>query len=80
MRKKYLKKLILRDTHGAVVLYDCKRPETLDGAFRWKKDMDTKLALNNEQPIPAILIANKVCQSLMTESIFLEFGLIGEIL
>lgn len=54
-----------RDSHGAIVIYDCKRHETLTGAFRWKKDLDSKLALDNGQPIPAVLVANKVAISMM---------------
>jgi len=48
-----------RDSHGAIVVYDCKRQETLTGAYRWKKDLDSKLALDNGQPIPSVLVANK---------------------
>ncbi|KAL3093640.1 hypothetical protein niasHT_026678 [Heterodera trifolii] len=48
-----------RDSHGAIVVYDCKRSDTLTGAYRWKKDLDSKLILDNGQPIPAILVANK---------------------
>ncbi|KAI3420806.1 Ras [Globodera pallida] len=48
-----------RDSHGAIVVYDCKRSDTLAGAYRWKKDLDSKLILDNGQPIPAILVANK---------------------
>ncbi|KAL3075184.1 hypothetical protein niasHS_013407 [Heterodera schachtii] len=47
------------DSHGAIVVYDCKRSDTLTGAYRWKKDLDSKLILDNGQPIPAILVANK---------------------
>ncbi|KAF7633362.1 CULT domain-containing protein, partial [Meloidogyne graminicola] len=36
-----------RDSHGAFI------------ALRWKKDLDSKLLLDNGQPIPAILLANK---------------------
>ncbi|KAI6209201.1 Ras-related protein Rab [Aphelenchoides besseyi] len=48
-----------RDAHGAVVLCDCTKKDTVAGAFRWKKDIDNKLSLVNGQPIPAILLANK---------------------
>ncbi|CAD5229408.1 unnamed protein product [Bursaphelenchus okinawaensis] len=48
-----------RDSHGAVVLCDCTKKDTVAGAFRWKKDLDYKLRLDNGDPIPAILLANK---------------------
>lgn len=49
-----------RDSHGAIIVYDCKRAETLKGAQRWKKDLDSKLILDNGKPIPSMLLANKV--------------------
>uniref|UniRef100_A0A915DRG9 Uncharacterized protein n=1 Tax=Ditylenchus dipsaci TaxID=166011 RepID=A0A915DRG9_9BILA len=48
-----------RDSHGAIIVYDVKRQETLSGALRWKKDLDSKLLLDNGQPIPSVLVANK---------------------
>ncbi|KAI6243953.1 Ras-related protein Rab [Aphelenchoides fujianensis] len=48
-----------RDSHGAVVVCDCSKKDTVAGAFRWKKDLDYKLVLDNGQPIPAVLLANK---------------------
>nr|CAD2173901.1 unnamed protein product [Meloidogyne enterolobii] len=51
-----------RDSHGAFIVYDCsskRKDETFSGALRWKKDLDSKLLLDNGQPIPAILLANK---------------------
>ncbi|KAI1716537.1 ras family domain-containing protein [Ditylenchus destructor] len=48
-----------RDSHGAIIVYDVKRHETLNGAFRWKKDLDSKLLLDDGQPIPSVLVANK---------------------
>jgi hypothetical protein len=37
------------------------RPQTLNGAMRWKQDIDAKIRLNDGKSlIPALLIANKV--------------------
>jgi Ras-related protein Rab-32 len=53
-------RIYYRDAHGAIVLCDCTKKDTISGAFRWKKDIDYKLALDDGEPIPAILLANKV--------------------
>ena len=45
---------------GAVVVWDSTRPETFDGAIKWKQDLDSKVFLGNSgKPIPCILLANK---------------------
>lgn len=49
-----------RDSHGAVVLCDCTKKDSVAGAFRWKRDLDYKLRLDNGDPVPAVLLANKV--------------------
>ena len=49
-----------KDAHAAIVVCDCTKRDTVAGAFRWKKDLDYKLALENGEPVPAVLLANKV--------------------
>lgn len=39
---------------AALVAFDVSRPRTLEGAIKWKEDLDTKLG-----DIPVVLIANK---------------------
>ncbi|VBB32542.1 unnamed protein product [Acanthocheilonema viteae] len=48
-----------KDAHGALVVFDCTRQNTYDGALRWKTDLDSKITLANEKPLPCILLANK---------------------
>uniref|UniRef100_A0A0R3RPE8 Ras-related protein Rab n=1 Tax=Elaeophora elaphi TaxID=1147741 RepID=A0A0R3RPE8_9BILA len=48
-----------KDAHGALVVFDCTRQNTYDGALRWKTDLDSKITLANEKPLPSILVANK---------------------
>uniref|UniRef100_A0A915Q699 Uncharacterized protein n=1 Tax=Setaria digitata TaxID=48799 RepID=A0A915Q699_9BILA len=48
------------DAHGALVVFDCTRQNTYEGALRWKADLDSKITLASEKPLPAILVANKV--------------------
>uniref|UniRef100_A0AC34QI52 Uncharacterized protein n=1 Tax=Panagrolaimus sp. JU765 TaxID=591449 RepID=A0AC34QI52_9BILA len=48
-----------KDAHGALILCDCTRRATLEGALRWKTDLDNKVCLANGRPVPAVLISNK---------------------
>ena len=48
-----------KDAHGALILADSTRKATLEGALRWKADLDNKVCLANGRPVPAILLANK---------------------
>ncbi|VDK84672.1 unnamed protein product, partial [Litomosoides sigmodontis] len=48
-----------KDAHGAIIVFDCTRQNTYDGALRWKSDLDNKITLANEKPLPSILVANK---------------------
>jgi len=45
---------------AAVVVFDLTRPATFDAVLKWKDDLDSKVVLNNQQPVPCILLANKV--------------------
>lgn len=49
-----------KDAHGALIVFDCTRQNTYDGALRWKTDLDSKITLATEKPLPSILVANKV--------------------
>ncbi|CAI4229284.1 unnamed protein product [Auanema sp. JU1783] len=48
-----------KDAHAAVIVMDSTREQTIDGALRWKTDLDQKINLTNGEPIPTILLANK---------------------
>ena len=48
-----------KEAVGAFVVYDVSRPQTLESVIKWKQDIDLKVMLNNE-PIPCVLLANKV--------------------
>lgn len=50
-----------REAMAAFVVFDVTRLSTLDGAIKWKNDIDSKVALPmSDNPIPVILLANKV--------------------
>ena len=46
---------------AAVVMCDLTRKETLEGAKAWKQSVDNTILLQNGQPVPCLLLANKVC-------------------
>jgi small GTP-binding protein len=45
---------------GAFVVFDVTKPETLDATAIWKQDIDKKVVGAGEEPIPVLLIGNKV--------------------
>ncbi|KAJ5072555.1 ras-related protein rab-32 [Anaeramoeba ignava] len=45
---------------GAFVVFDISRSDSFEGAKKWKADIDSKVVLPNKDPIPIVLLANKV--------------------
>ena len=50
-----------RDAVGGFVVYDVTQRVSLEHCLQWKKDIDDVVQLSNGDPIPIVLIANKVC-------------------
>lgn len=46
---------------GCLIVFDVTRGSTFEGVARWKKDLDEKVLLPNGNPVPCVLLANKVC-------------------
>ncbi|XP_007250258.1 ras-related protein Rab-38 [Astyanax mexicanus] len=51
-----------REAVGALVVFDMTRASTFQAVLKWKMDLDSKVALNNGRPVPAVLLANKCDQ------------------
>ena len=49
-----------RDAVGGFVVYDVTQRTSLDHCLQWKKEIDDVVQLSNGDPIPIVLIANKV--------------------
>ena len=49
-----------RGASGCVMMFDVTRRSTFDNVAVWKADLDSKVVLPSGQPIPCILVANKV--------------------
>lgn len=44
---------------AAILVFDLSRPSTFDAVAKWREDLNSKVALADGTPIPAILLANK---------------------
>ncbi|XP_062372318.1 ras-related protein Rab-38 [Sardina pilchardus] len=53
-----------REAVGALVVFDMTRYSTFQAVLKWKGDLDSKVALCNGRPVPAVLLANKCDQEL----------------
>eukprot|EP00063_Salmo_salar_P088059 XP_014062894.1 PREDICTED: ras-related protein Rab-38-like isoform X3 [Salmo salar] len=54
-----------REAVGALVIFDMTRASTFQAVLKWKGDLDSKVALGNGRPVPAVLLGNK-CDQLST--------------
>eukprot|EP00995_Heteronema_vittatum_P005082 NODE_1797_length_887_cov_270.941527_g1255_i0.p1 GENE.NODE_1797_length_887_cov_270.941527_g1255_i0~~NODE_1797_length_887_cov_270.941527_g1255_i0.p1 ORF type:complete len:206 (+),score=14.27 NODE_1797_length_887_cov_270.941527_g1255_i0:74-691(+) len=52
-------RVFYQGAHGAFICYDVTRPDTLQLALEWKKDIDIKVTQPDGRPIPCLLLANK---------------------
>eukprot|EP00003_Mantamonas_plastica_P025534 TRINITY_DN5025_c0_g1_i1.p1 TRINITY_DN5025_c0_g1~~TRINITY_DN5025_c0_g1_i1.p1 ORF type:complete len:159 (-),score=38.36 TRINITY_DN5025_c0_g1_i1:176-652(-) len=48
-----------KEAVGAFITFDVTRSATFDAVLKWKNDIDSKVLLPNEKPIPVVLLANK---------------------
>lgn len=49
-----------KEAVGAFIVFDVTRVATFDAVLKWKQDLDSKVQLPDGNPIPCILLANKV--------------------
>lgn len=45
---------------ACIIMFDVAQPQTFYSTLKWKKDLDSKCFLPNGNPIPCILVANKI--------------------
>jgi len=48
-----------KEAVGAFVVFDITRPQTFEAVKKWKLDIDHKVFLQEDKPIPCVLLANK---------------------
>lgn len=44
---------------AAILVFDLGRPATFESVLKWQKDLNEKVMLANEDPVPMVLLANK---------------------
>ncbi|XP_078590095.1 ras-related protein Rab-32B-like [Branchiostoma floridae x Branchiostoma japonicum] len=44
---------------AAIIVFDLSRPTTFESVLKWYNDVNEKVMLADQQPIPVILLANK---------------------
>ncbi|EFA82501.1 Rab GTPase [Heterostelium album PN500] len=44
---------------AAIIVFDLGRPTTFEAVTKWRDDINSKVVLGNQQPIPVLLLANK---------------------
>ncbi|XP_072159683.1 ras-related protein Rab-7L1 isoform X2 [Bemisia tabaci] len=49
-----------KDAHGCVIMFDLTNKNSFINTLKWKNDVDEKCQLSNGNPIPCMLLANKV--------------------
>lgn len=54
-------RLYYRDASACIIMFDVTNATTFSNSQRWKQDLDSKLTLPNGEPVPCLLLANKVC-------------------
>ncbi|KAM6895185.1 ras-related protein Rab-38 [Lycodopsis pacificus] len=58
----HMTRVYYREAVGALVVFDMTRLSTFQAVLKWKGDLDSKVALSNGTPVPAVLLANKCDQ------------------
>lgn len=59
-----------KEAVGAFVVFDVTRPATFEAVQKWKHDLDSKVLLPDDKPIPIVLLANKVPSGEIRFSLF----------
>jgi len=49
-----------KDAVGCFIVFDVTRRTTFEAVSKWKTDLDNKVLLPDGDPLPCVLLANKV--------------------
>jgi len=49
-----------QDANGCCIMFDITNQTSLENCGKWKNELDSKVLQPNGDPIPSILLANKV--------------------
>ena len=56
-------RLYYREASACVIMFDVTNISTFSNSQKWKQDLDSKLLLPDGNPVPCLLLANKVSSS-----------------
>jgi len=68
---------------AAIIVFDLSRPATFEAVTKWRDDVNSKVVLANQEPIPVLLLANKcdmpgvVIDKELLDNFVKEHGFIG---
>jgi len=51
--------IYVRYAIAGIIVFDLSRPSTLEAVKQWRDDVNKKVVLANDEPIPLLLLANK---------------------
>lgn len=53
-------RLYYREASACIIMFDVTNINTFSNSQKWKQDLDSKLMLPDGNPVPCLLLANKV--------------------
>jgi len=56
-------RLYYREASACIIMFDVTNVSTFSNSQKWKQDLDSKLMLPDGNPVPCLLLANKVSSS-----------------
>ncbi|KFO78378.1 Ras-related protein Rab-7L1 [Cuculus canorus] len=56
-------RLYYREASACIIMFDVTNISTFSNSQKWKQDLDSKLMLPDGNPVPCLLLANKVSSS-----------------
>lgn len=59
----WMTRVYYKEAQGCIIMFDLTSRNSFDNAVKWKKDVDSKCALEDGAPVPCMLLANKVNNS-----------------
>lgn len=58
-RHGHMLSIYVRYAIAGIIVFDLSRPSTLEAVKQWRDDVNKKVVLANDEPIPLLLLANK---------------------
>jgi small GTP-binding protein len=56
----HLTKIFAKDAQGCIILADVTNKQSLQDTIKWKKELDMQVLFPDHQPIPSVLVENKI--------------------